>query len=117
MFINCIEINHINTEKSIKQKSIIPFSNERLLLADFIVAENFLTSLINEVQSRRSSPTFTLSSEILFQPMEKTEGGISPVERRAYFDLCEHVGGKKVKLYDQLDMLSNTEVTNLMGSF
>ncbi|MBQ4834891.1 MULTISPECIES: rod shape-determining protein [Pseudoalteromonas] len=81
-----------------KKKYIVanPFSHPRVLLADFYIAEKVLQHVVKEMHtSQRISP----APRIIFQPMEKTEGGLSSVEERAFRELCVGAGAREVIIY------------------
>lgn len=74
------------------------FSNPRLVLAHFSEAESLLRSILRDLVESK----FGISKRLVFaiQQMERTEGGLSSVEKRALVDMCEHSGGIRVKVFD-----------------
>lgn len=69
------------------------FKHPRTLLADFIVAELTLKFCIRKLLM---SSLFSPSPTVIFQPLEKDEGGYTQVEIRAFEELCRHAGARKV---------------------
>lgn len=88
-------IRDVNTQVSIDRISVEPFSNSRLLLADFTNAEKFIREILNEIHGKKM---FQKTLAVLIQPMEKTEGGLSQVEIVSFNDLAMQIGGKYVKI-------------------
>jgi rod shape-determining protein MreB len=95
LYENRVIIRDVNTQVNIDRKSLEPFSNSRLLLADFTIAEKFIREILNELYGKRM---FQKALAVLIQPMEKTEGGLSQVEKVSFNDLVMHIGGKYVKI-------------------
>lgn len=107
IFTNRVELKHLDTGQTINRSSHEKFSSERQVLANFEVALDFLQSLISEIyMGSFLKPSF----KILIQVMEKTEGGLSLVEKRAFQDLAEMVNGKQIRFYEGKEMLSDEEV-------
>ena len=102
---NEIEIKKLKDFESIKRESNKPFSSERLLIADFHVAEEFIRSLIDELLS--DAGFFSSGIVIIIQAMELYEGGLSSVERRTYRDLGEHLGASTTILCDGSETITN----------
>ncbi len=73
-----------------------PFSHPRQLLANFQNAEKVLKHMVNNAAGKR---VFTPSPRIVFQPMEKIEGGLTEVEIRAFKELCLGTGAREVIIY------------------
>jgi rod shape-determining protein MreB and related proteins len=75
---------------------INPFSHPRVLLADFLVAEKILQHAIKQIHKTRY---FAPAPRVIFQPMEKTEGGLSAIEERALRELCLGAGARQVLIH------------------
>lgn len=96
---------------TIDRNSHDKFSNPRMLLADFLIAEGFIRSVLKEMsQEKRFAPPM----KMLIQPMDKLEGGLSPVEERSFMDLAEHVGAKYVFVHPTQERLDDTRVLELV---
>ena len=74
-----------------------PLDHPRLLIADFAYAERLLRYGIASVYEKIVLPR---SPVLIIQPMEKTEGGISDIERRMYTELGLSAGARKVYVHD-----------------
>lgn len=73
-----------------------PFSHPRLLVNDFQVAEKVLAYGVKQVHKNRRLPP---SPRVVFQPMEKLEGGVTTIEERLYRELCLGAGARQVLLH------------------
>ncbi len=111
LYTNTVLIRDVESKKEIKREAAKPFSNNRLLFADFINGEECLITTIKELFEGKPSSTFN----ILIQPMEKVEGGLSSVENRALMDVAEHIGGRNIVIYDKTDILSDNMVLEMFN--
>lgn len=73
-----------------------PFSHPRLLVSEFQVAEKVLAYGVKKVHKNRRFPP---SPRVIFQPMEKLEGGVTTIEKRVYRELCLGAGAREVLLH------------------
>ncbi len=101
-----IEIIDVEKGKRIREKSSISFSNSRLLIANFEVAEEFFKKVFLKLKKDYKIKRY---NSILVHPMELVEGGISETEKRIFLESFERVGGKLVLIWTGQE-LSNTEV-------
>ena len=101
-----IEIIDVEKGKRIREKSSISFSNSRLLIANFEVAEEFFKKVFLKLKKDYKIKRY---NSILVHPMELVEGGISETEKRIFLESFERVGGKLVLIWNGQE-LSNTEV-------
>ena len=108
---NEMELKDIETGVTIKKKGKIKFSSQRSLIADFDAAEILLRGILTDMDG---DGIFQRSIHFLVQPLELLEGGISEVEKRAFRDLSEHAGGRKVYITETVDQLSDDEVIALL---
>lgn len=107
LYENRVIIRDVNTKVTVDRKSLEPFSNSRLLLADFTIAEKFIREILVELHGKRM---FKKALAVLIQPMEKTEGGLSQVEKVSFNDLALHIGGKYVKIEENTWNLDDDSV-------
>jgi len=104
LFVNKIEICYLNTGKCLSRAG--SFSDSRILYADFEKAEILMRQLLKELFPKKRMPTFY----VIVQQLERNEGGISPVEKRAIQDSCRFgVNAKSVELLDSPIELSSSE--------
>jgi len=100
-----IEIRNITNGKESIVKPVKTYSNSRLIIADFIVAEEYLRQAINEVYPNNNI-------KILFQPVDENIKNYSPVETRSFIDSSEHAGAKLVAIDLTQKKLSDQEIIN-----
>ncbi len=80
------------------------FNNQRLLIADFNMAEKFIRDVfINNNLSTKNSIG-------IIQQMEMSEGGLSEVEKRILLELFSGIGIKKVHIDESLTDLTEKEL-------
>ncbi|WP_041737212.1 hypothetical protein [Colwellia psychrerythraea] len=89
-----------------------PFTTERLLVGTFSAAESALTKLIKSVTPRSF---FKKSPQIIIQPMELLDGGLSEVEERIFKELALGSGAFKVILHTGSE-LTDSEAMQLIRS-
>ena len=74
-----------------------PFSTNRILIGDFIAAENCLVAGAKEMRIRRFPPFLSFMRPVVhFFPKELNEGGLSPVEKRTLYELGFRIRAKEV---------------------
>lgn len=76
--------------------AVNPFSHPRALLSDFYVAEKLLQHAFKRLSS---SQYLRLRPKVLVHPMEKTEGGITTIEDRAFRELAFGAGAIEIKIH------------------
>lgn len=81
--------------------SINPFSHPRVLFADFFVAEKLLQCIIKQLIGKTPlSP----APAIVLHPMEKTEGGLTMIENRAFMELALSAGARDAVIYQGAEL-------------
>jgi rod shape-determining protein MreB len=112
LYTNKAQICRLDTGQCITRESKEKFSNSRVLLGEFEIAEKFLKNIITELtQDRFFSPPL----RILIHQMELTEGGLSSTEKRALRDSCIHLNAKEVFIFEGKDQLSHTQAIDYMN--
>ncbi len=91
-----MQLRHLESGRGLERRASPPFSNARLLVADFIGAERLLKQALAELLPKRF---FSLRPRLLIQPLERLEGGLSPVEERILLELGLGSGARKVRLH------------------
>lgn len=78
------------------ETSVNPFSHPRVLFSDFYIGEKLLQHAFKHLAS-----TYFLRSrpKVIVHPMEKTEGGLTMIEKRAFRELALGAGAIDVKLH------------------
>jgi len=76
--------------------AINPFSHPRVLFSDFNVGEKLLQLIFNKILGGHF---FSPSPAVVIHPMEKTEGGLTLIEIRAFRELGLGAGARDVVVY------------------
>ena len=72
-----------------------PFSHPRLLISDIRAAETLLKFVFRKLTD---NGYIVPSPRVIFQPMEKLEGGVTAMEERTFRELCLGAGARDVYL-------------------
>jgi len=83
-----------------------PFTTTRLLIGQFQAAEKVLKRAVTEMSKSR---IFAVSPQVLIQPLEMHEGGLSEVEERVLKEVAIGAGASKVVVWVGRE-LSDAEV-------
>lgn len=98
IYINKVEIIRLDIEESTIAIPTEPFSSNRLCISNFEVAEFTIRNAINELVKQRKF--LGHSFRILIHQLDKIEGGLCSIEKRALRDIGEQVGGNYVVIYE-----------------
>lgn len=110
---NRFEVKNLSTDSQWQSSTPEkPFTTERLLVGQFSVAEPTLSKLVKEAIP---SSLLKKSAQVVIQPIDMVEGGLSEVEERIFKELALGAGAHKVKLHVGKD-LSNDEAIELLRS-
>lgn len=74
-----------------------PFYHPRTLLSDFQVGVKLLQHIVKTVLGKR---WFMPSPVIVIHPMEKNEGGLNTIEKRAFREIAYSAGAREVFIYE-----------------
>lgn len=108
---NYIKVCRLDNGQCISRKAVKPFSNQRLVIADFQEVENFLKTTIKELISyKRFGPVL----KIAIHQLELNEGGLSSVEKRTLRDCCAHLNAKETYIIEEKSELKHTIVIEHM---
>ena len=88
-----------------------PFTTARLLIGQFSAAENLLRRALKETVK---GGLFAVSPQVLIQPLEMIEGGLSEVEERVLREVAMGAGASKVVVWVGHE-LSDAEVKEKLG--
>jgi actin-like ATPase involved in cell morphogenesis len=111
---NQIEVTNLDSGKTLVERAAEPFSSQRMVLAKFNEAELLVRKLVKELISNRS--WFPPQLKVIVQQMEKLEGGLAEIEKRAMRDLAEQAGASIVIIVDHDRKLSDQEALLELGN-
>ncbi len=83
-----------------------PFTTARLLIGQFKAAESVLKRAVKEMSK---GGIFTVSPQVLVQPLEMLDGGLSEIEERVLKEVAMSAGASKVVVWVGRE-LSDAEV-------
>lgn len=90
---NRFELRHIERGTNLSAAASTPFTTSRLLVGQFLVAEETLRAAIKRLYAGQF---FAPSPAAVIHPMEKCEDGLSQIEERALQELARGAGARKV---------------------
>jgi len=91
--------------KSSNIQIVNPFSHPRTLLSDFHIGEKLLQHLFQQLLK---GSAISASPRVVIQPMEKTEGGLTMIEERAFKELALGAGACEVYVQQGPALSSNS---------
>lgn len=86
------------------------FEHPRTIISNFFVAELTLKWFIHQAYQQRFS---IISPQMIIQPLEPLEGGLTQIEIRALSELGSQVGARQVYIYLEDTILSDAEVLRI----
>lgn len=95
---NQMHLSHLQSGRELRLQADPAFSNQRLLVADFSAAQQLLLRAIAELLPKRFM-RLSLPPQLLIQPLERLEGGLSQIEERILLELGLGCGARKVRLH------------------
>ena len=93
-----MHLSHLQSGRELHLQADPAFSNQRLLVADFAAAQQLLQRGIAELLPHRFL-RLNRPPQLLIQPLERLEGGLSQVEERILLELGLGGGARKVRLH------------------
>lgn len=111
LYKNRAKVSRLDNGTTIEKTASTAFSNERIILGDYLVAEEFLKGIIQELIPKK---TFSTRFTFILHPLELTEGGLTEVEKRAMRDSAIHVGANEVYISESPIELTPQEVLDNM---
>jgi len=103
---NKFSVKDVIKNNEVTLSAVDPFTTSRLLVGEFVHAENVLKAALKKVTGGK---WLTSTPIIVIQPMAMFEGGLSSVEERVLKELAFGAGGRKVVVWIGKE-LSNEEV-------
>ena len=93
--ISCIGNRAANSLKP-NEIAVNPFSHPRALLSDFYVGEKLLQHAFKNISNAKF---LRPRPKVIIHPMEKTEGGLTAIEKRAFTELALGAGAVAIKIH------------------
>lgn len=93
-----MNLRHLQSGRELHLQADPAFSNQRLLVANFSAAQQLLQRCVDELLPKRFL-RLSLPPQLLIQPLEHLEGGLSQVEERILLELGLGCGARKVRLH------------------
>lgn len=111
---NQLEVHNLKTGQTIKLKSKEPFSTNRLLIANNIIAENLGKQIMSKICGRdlKLSPVF-----IIIHPLEVGFDDVSQVEKMIYNDFGMILGAREVTIEESLEKLNKERLIRIKEKY
>jgi hypothetical protein len=114
LFCNRLQLRDLTAARSLELNAQTPFSHPRLLVADFASAQHTLKQAIDQLLPR-GFLGLRLAPQLLIQPMERLEGGLTALEERVLLEMAHGCGARKVRIHVGSE-LSDAEAEQLLGT-
>lgn len=95
---NHLHLTHLESARVAVLEADPAFSNQRLLVAEFSIADRLIRDAVQSLMPRRLA-FLNAAPKLLIQPMELLEGGLSQVEQRILMELGMGAGARKVVVH------------------
>ena len=93
---NQFRVRHIESNAEAVFEAQPPFTTPRLLIGQFLVAESLLKRALKQVTK---SGFLSVSPQVVIQPLEMLDGGLSEVEERVLREVAIGAGASKVVVW------------------
>ncbi|MEW6997467.1 rod shape-determining protein MreB [Colwelliaceae bacterium BS250] len=87
--------------------TVNPFSHSRALLNDFYIGERLLQLIVKKLIGKKF---ITSAPQIIIHPMEKTDGGLTMIEVRAFREMALGAGASEVAIHQGKDTLELSKI-------
>ncbi len=108
---NQLRIRHVESGAETTFQADVPFSTERMLIGEFSAAEHALKTALKQAEAGRY---LRMPSQILIQPLELTNGGLSQIEERVFREVAMGAGASKALIWVGPE-LSDSEVKDKLN--
>lgn len=93
---NQFQIRSLESKADATVVAQTPFTTARLLIGQFLVAEQALKGALKQLAKGR----FLLASpHVVIHPMEMVDGGLSEIEERIFHEIAKGAGASKVVVW------------------
>ncbi|HAT8493074.1 TPA: hypothetical protein RQK84_004165 [Vibrio vulnificus] len=107
-----VKVTHLETDKCII-RACSALAHPRTLMGDFFAIESCLKEILADLLPKKS---FSLAPIAIVQFLEKTDGGVTNVEIRAFREAILGAGSKQVYFPESAKSMSKTELKGLKFS-
>ena len=106
---NKIEITNLTSGETVSRASQKQFSSDRMLVAEFNVAENLVREILAEMGIAKKN------LKILIQQIDQFEDELFETEKRILRDLAEQAGGTEIYLVNRKKSMTKEEVIDFLA--
>ena len=107
-------LRRLDNGQEVEGAATLPFSSERMLLANFTSARELLIGLVKRINPPRWG--FSTQLKLVVQPMELLGDGLSQVEAVSFRDLGEQANADKVFISTKSEPLTDPEAMQILES-
>jgi hypothetical protein len=108
IYANKVEITNIKTDHTVSRSPLKNFSSNRLLVAEFNIAENLIKDILKEMGIGNKN------LKIIIQQIDGFEKELFETEKRILRDLAEQAGATEIYLVNRKKVMSKEEVNDFL---
>ena len=112
-----MEFQLFDSNGSIARSADIPFSNDRMIVSNFLHGKNLLNGMIKTLIQGKFGGLFTPQLKTVVQCMEVYEDGLSEVEKIALKNIAELSGSRLTLVIESDKPLTNSQLEALFKTF
>lgn len=113
--VSAIGVDALSEALKSNTELINPFHHPRTLLSDFQVGESLVKHIVKVVIGKK---WYTPLPIIIIHPMEKIEGGLTTIEKRAFLELAHSAGAREAFVHEgkelSINCLNNKSIRQLL---
>lgn len=109
---NKVWAKHLESQTVVELVAQKPFTTERLLVGNIDTALLTVKAAMLQVHSVKWFSFSNVPPNVVIQPLEYLDGGLSPVEKRIFFDLAMLTGARDVRVWEGKELI-DMEVVEL----
>jgi hypothetical protein len=108
IYANKVEITNLKTDHTVSRSSLKDFSSDRLLVAEFNIAESLIRDILKEMGIGNKN------LKIIIQQIDSFEKELFETEKRILRDLAEQAGGTEIYLVNRKKVMNKEEVNDFL---
>ena len=108
LYHNKVEITDLSNDQTVCQSAIQKFSSERLLVAEFAVAEKLIKDMLKDMGISKKN------LKVIIQQIDNFEDELCESEKRILRDIAEQVGAKAVYIVNRKKEMSKEEIDSFL---